>query len=97
MDTPSELHPIAEAMIEDISIALRRFGEYTYCDKGPREVMDLDHWVDRIHELPVDLAQKILLQVAANSRSGEQLVSDILIQSQEWDELFENEELAELM
>lgn len=35
-------HPVTEKYIKAIEYALKMFGEYTYYDKGPEEVMDVN-------------------------------------------------------
>lgn len=90
-------HPIVEAMTEDIAEAFKMFGEYPYFDKGPSEVMDVEKWVERLRSLPVSEAGEILIELADTDDAGELLASDILMEMQDWDELFENEEVAELL
>ena len=90
-------HPIVEAMTQDIDEAFRQFGEYPYFDKGPSEVMDVDKWVDRLRELTAQEAGEILLELVDVADAGEMLASDILMEMQDWDELFDNEEVANLL
>lgn len=84
-------------MCSDISDALRNFGEYLYSDKGPSEVMDVDHWEEKIRSLPADEAETILIELAGTGHHGEMLASEILCNLQDWDEIFENEQVAELL
>lgn len=84
-------------MLEEIELALKRFGEYTYLDKGPGEVMDVDVFVGEVRQLPVAEAGEVLLELAAASSYGAQLASDLLCDMQDWDEIFDNEEVADLL
>lgn len=86
-----------ESMIQDIQVALDQFGEYQYMDKGPSEVMDVDRWVQQVRDMPVEVASDVLLQLAGTGYLGEMLASEILLNLQDWDELFENKDVADLM
>lgn len=90
-------HPMVEQMVYDIHHALEQFGEYSFNDKGPGEVMEVYHWVGQVQGLPVAEAADVLLQLASTGRHGEKLASEILLELQDWDELFDNEEVAELL
>lgn len=89
--------PMVGLMIIAITQALEQFGEYSFRDKGPSEVMEVYHWVDQVQGLPVSEAAEVLIQLASTGRHGEMLASEILLDLQDWDELFDNEEVADLL
>jgi len=72
-----------------IKEAVRQFGSYTYDDKGPREVMEVEEFVHKFRTLDPVIAGNTLLHLAKRNGRAEMLVSDILCNLQEWDELFE--------
>jgi len=89
--------PIVEQMLAAIEVALKQFGEYTYLDKGPGEVMDVDMYVEVVGKMSPDEVADSLIRLAETSQYGAALASAILMDLQHWDELFENEEVAELL
>jgi hypothetical protein len=64
--------------------ALKSFGEYSYHDKGPQEVMD----VPGMHELSKvsvdDIAETLKLVLKKNNRHGERFVQAVVMNLQDW-------------
>jgi hypothetical protein len=89
--TPTELHARCIAEMDE---ALVSFGTYSYDDKGPREVMDIEDLEREFRAMtPEDAVatfRLLMAQRTADSRGRliERLASAILVQMQEWDELW---------
>lgn len=75
--------------------ALKEFGTYTYDDKGPHEVMDIDEIAGRIRALGVEEAATLLKALRASgtgkrrAREIERCWSSIMVTLQDWDEFME--------
>jgi hypothetical protein len=84
---------VNEALVKEclaaIKEAVKQFGSYSYDDKGPHEVMDVDVYTDQFRVLDPVIAGNTLLHLAKRNGRAEMLVSDILCNLQEWDALFE--------
>lgn len=90
-------------IIKAIKEALKRFGTYSYFDKGCSEVMDVYGIVTQLNELPVEECKKILVEVW-NSKSvgnaGKKFVGEAVVGMQDvdeerWNKLMESDELQE--
>lgn len=87
----------AGAIIKMMREAIRMFGEYTYDDKGPREVMPLDDICSRLRALGVDQAAKVLKDLRLKGRKSkgsraydiERCWSAIMVALQDWDEFMD--------
>jgi hypothetical protein len=79
-------------ILDELGLALSRFGTYSFDDKGSHEVMSLYEIGTDLEKLPAEEAGMIILQVAKSKKyagRGERVASDLLCGLQEWDELFE--------
>lgn len=65
-------------IIGQLEEALVEFGTYSFDDKGPHEVMDLDPITKRLKELEADDAGYILKEVIARHERGQILVTSIV-------------------
>ena len=78
-----------------------QFGSYSYNDKGPDEVMDVDELVRELKKLPTDTMITQLLHLASRTDcplDPSALVTSILHsldEDEKYDALFENEDLCE--
>jgi len=95
----SEQHPLYDRCAHELKKALKDFGTYTFDDKGAHEVMDLGPLLDGLRELPSDGAAKVLKAMYDSpdlkgrlSALSAQLVGGL----EDWDELFDQPELAEI-
>ena len=68
--------------------AIRMFGEYTYHDKGPSEVMDIDSICMRLEIIGAKYASDVLIEL---NKKDSMLAGHILGALQEWDDLFDQE------
>lgn len=73
--------------------AIKEFGRYTWDDKGPREVMDLDSICSRLRALGPAGAADVLKSLRAKGHKGSKGSSDfeycfsaIMVHLQDWDE-----------
>ena len=64
-------------IVKDLIEALSMFGTYTFDDKGPHEVMDLDYIVGELRELSAKDAGTIMKEVAAKNDRGQHLIDHI--------------------
>jgi hypothetical protein len=80
--------------------ALKQFGEYAFDDKGPHEVMDTDALVLSFRKLPAVEAAKVLLEISNSKKykgRGSYLASSLVGEMQDWDALFEQEGVEDLL
>ena len=61
------MSPVVEEIEGEIQEALRMFGEYTYEDKGAREVMDIYEWTKRFKELGPQRTGEVLKELVETS------------------------------
>jgi len=76
----------SKEIVEEIKEAISMFGSYTYGDKGPQEVMDIDSIVDRLKELPVEDIITVLTEVRQRSGDAEPFLTVVAYSLQEWDD-----------
>lgn len=84
---------------QDIKLALKSFGEYTFFDKGARETMDIDFYIEEFKKMETAQSAKILLEVAKTD-AGRLFVSNILVACQdvpELDDWYEKSEFEQLL
>jgi len=67
----------AEEIIVKLDEALRQFGEHSYYDKGPGEVMDVAEITVELMSMPATAAGNVLAEVGEHQH-GEDLVRDLL-------------------
>lgn len=89
---------------KDVEESLDMFGTYTFGDKGPQEVMDIDEWVKKIETLSADDAAETLTAISQTPIHGDDGKGEHCYGSQfaacvggcleDWDEVMEHE-LAE--
>lgn len=89
MDTKTVL---AIEVLHDLKIGLEKFGTYTFFDKGPEEVMNIDAWADKFKTQSIDYVAETLKDILKDEEYGPRLVSSILMCLEEWDELWEKYE-----
>ncbi len=78
--------------VDELKLALSQFGTYTFDDKGPQEVMNIDDLVEEFRDLSPEAAGNTLLALAADITfwaRAETLASCILGEMEDWDELWE--------
>jgi hypothetical protein len=82
-------HPLAVEAFKALETALVMFGTYAFNDKGPGEVMEVGDLVTRFREAGEAEALAALKDMARDEGFGVSLVSAILLDLQDWDELFD--------
>lgn len=80
---------LAYECMHALSIALKTFGEYSFEDKGPQEVMNIDELAQRFRANSVDYAAQTFKDILTDKEHGKRLASAILLQLQDWDELWD--------
>jgi len=92
-------HPLFLHCLSELDLALKRFGTYSFDDKGPVEVMGLQELDLKFRELTPDEAADILVALSKCplfEGRPESLVSSLIIDMQDWDELFETGKLDDI-
>lgn len=93
------MNELTKECLAELGVALKRFGTYSFDDKGPSGVMDIDLLVEKLRVLPVVEATAVLLELAScneyDGRSNE-LACELVAELEDWDELFENPSIAEM-
>lgn len=82
---------LAKRILEELGIALKQFGTYSFDDKGPNEVMDTNAFVEELRALSPTDAAMVLLDVAVSKKfkgRGLQVAMSLVTDLQDWDDLF---------
>lgn len=93
------MNELTKECLTELGVALKRFGTYSFDDKGPYEVMDVESLAQKLRVMPVAEATTVLLELAScneyDGRSNE-LACALVGELEDWDELFENPDIAEM-
>ena len=90
---------LLDECLTELGLALKRFGTYSFDDKGAEEVMDVEVLAEKFRKMSVEDASTVLLALAKSKKHGgrgESLVASILNELAEWDELLDLPEIEEL-
>jgi hypothetical protein len=85
---------LVKKCLSKLGEALKRFGTYSFDDKGPNEVMDIKELTDEIRRLPAVDAVAVLQAINSSGKyegRGASLASTLIVNMQDWDELFEQD------
>lgn len=80
---------LADECMHALKIALKKFGEYNFFDKGPQEVMNIDELAARFRTVSPDHAVDTFKDILKDKEYGKRLTSAILLELQDWDELWD--------
>ena len=100
---PARISPVAADIIAKIDKAIQKFGTYSYDDKGPGEVMDINSIIINLQGKPIKEIGRILSEVLDNypnySRANTFVCCVIgefdYLQEDEFDELLDLDERFE--
>ncbi len=87
-----EPNKLAIDIINDLDNALKKFGIYTYEDKGADEVMNTIKWVEILNNLSIEDVAKTLTYILDNHKHGLNLVESFIQECdhrEDFDDLFE--------
>jgi hypothetical protein len=93
------MNKLTKECLTELDVALKRFGTYSFDDKGPYEVMDVESLARKLRVMPVAEATTVLLELAASPEHkgrGNSLASVLVGELEDWDELFEHPDIAEM-
>jgi hypothetical protein len=93
------MNELTKECLTELGIALKRFGTYSFDDKGPSEVMDIDSLLEKFRAMPVEKAAEVLVELAASREHdgrGMWLASTLVGEMEDWDELFEQPGIEEI-
>ncbi len=83
---------LVKRCLDELGIALKQFGTYQFSDKGPNEVMDVYSLVKEFRALDPETAGLTICRLAKSKKYEGRPVcvaSEILVEMQDWDELWE--------
>lgn len=91
----------SEEILNKMRLAIKKFGEYTFEDKGASEVMDIRELVAALSALSAVDARKVLEEVHDADRYGAILAGELVCgldgqPTDWWDTLMESQTLQEL-
>lgn len=91
----------APDIIKQMKKAIKSFGEYSFEDKGPSEVMDLDPIIESLKSETPGTAKSIIEEVYNHDRFGAILAAELVINLDDtdeewWDSLMQSEVIASL-
>lgn len=84
------MEPLTLAILEELKIALKSFGTYTFDDKGPMEVMGMKGHAISLRDMPAEGAAMVIFELARSKKhSGRPMAvaSDLVSMLDDWDEL----------
>ncbi len=88
-----ETEKLKNKIKEDLHSAIKDFGEYSFFDKGPDEVMDIDSIVTELEKLPLNQIGKILSSILDEEEKYGRNLAESLVGSldhrEDFEELFE--------
>jgi hypothetical protein len=85
------MNKLTKECLTELGLALKRFGTYSFDDKGPHEVMHLPSLLDKFRELSATEAAEVLRELAASpkySNRGSYLAETLLAYMEDWEELW---------
>ena len=80
---------LADECMHELKVALKKFGTYSFFDKGPQEVMNIDAIAAKFRTVSVDHVAETFRDILKDKEYGERLASSILLCLQDWDELWD--------
>ncbi len=91
----------AESIIEEIGEAIRQVGAYTFWDKCVYEFVDLDAVASALKRLTAQEASGVIRAVSKSNvhgeGTGERTASAIVVCLEEWDALFDEPDMENLL
>ena len=91
-DSDEDIRELVARCKKALKVGLKQFGENTFFDKGPSEVMDIDDLVRRFKQAGVITSLKAFREVLAIEKYGQRVASAILGELEDWDELWQGNE-----
>lgn len=76
-----------------IKEALSDFGTYTFSDKGPEEVMDMNELERDLRARSAEDAAKLLVELNKGDDYAQYVATGLLVRMQDWDALFEQPDI----
>ena len=83
---------IQERVMKELGVALKQFGTYSFDDKGPNEVMDLNPFIDEFLKMPRKDAAEAIIEIASSKKykgRGLTVAMHLVTEMQDCPELFE--------
>ena len=93
------MNELTKECLTELGLALKLFGTYSFDDKGPHEVMDIDSLGEKFRAMPAEKAAEVLVELAASQehdRRGNWLASVLVGEMEDWNELFEQPGIEEI-
>ena len=93
------MNELTNECLTELGLALKQFGTYSFDDKGPHEVMDIDPLLSKFRVLPATEAARVLVELSEShehSGRGNYLASALVGEMEDWDELFEQPGIEEI-
>jgi len=88
-----ETEKLKNKIKEELHSAIKQFGEYSFFDKGPDEVMDINSIVIELEKLPLNQIGKILSSILDEEKVYGRNLAESLVGSldhrEDFDDLFE--------
>jgi len=78
----SEFDSIPTKLSNDLTDALKKFGEYSFDDKGPSDVMDIMKYNRIFHDMPILDVCNVLnkfYEIYPNQKRSASLINEIII------------------
>lgn len=89
LPTRLKMDSLAKTALEALKVGLKQYGEYSFSDKGPHEVMDIYALAASFREAGVEAAVEAFREIrTADPEHGDRLASAIVGELEEWYELW---------
>ena len=93
------MNELTKECLTELGLTLKQFGTYSFDDKGPHEVMNIEPLLKKFRAMPAEKAAEVLVELAASPKHngrGESLASTLVGAMEDWDELFEQSGIEEM-
>jgi len=88
-DEVIKILPETAHILDELEEAIRNFGEYTFTDKGPTEVMDIDSIVSRLRARSPEIVATVISQLMEDDDIFANTLGEFLAEElQDWDDLW---------
>lgn len=93
------MNELTKECLTELGVGLKLFGTYSFDDKGPSEVMEIEPLVAKFRVLDATEAARVLVELSKSPEHdgrGNYLASALVGEMEDWDELFEQSGIDEI-
>ena len=80
-----------------VKVAVKEFGEYSFSDKGARDVMDVPHWINKLKKLNNVDAHKIVIALYKGNTFESMLAQDLVTGMQDNPQFMQMKDIEDIL